>query len=84
MNISRICLTFSLLCLGLPSLANTWIEGAGNIGDAQAQSPGQDTIGNTGSLTSIQGRFEFDDVDVYRIRITDVQNFKDTTVGLAG
>jgi hypothetical protein len=65
-------------------LASTWIEGSGNIGDAGSAIPGQNTIGNSGSLTSIQGRFEFDDVDVYKIRITNPATFRATTVGLAG
>lgn len=84
MKRSRIVLSFSLVCLSLSAVASTWIEGSGNVGDASAVRPGQNTIGDSGSLTSIQGRFEFDDVDVYKIRITNPANFRATTVGLAG
>jgi len=75
-----------LLVLGAACTAfgSTWIEGSGNIGDAPALSPGQNTIGDSGALTSIQGRFKFDDVDVYKIKITDTGTFVATTVGLAG
>lgn len=75
-----------LLALGAisTSFGSTWIEGAGNIGDAPAVRPGQNTIGNTGSLTTIRGKFRFDDVDVFKILITDPATFRATTVGLAG
>ncbi|MDQ2985147.1 MAG: PPC domain-containing protein [Armatimonadota bacterium] len=84
MKFSRLFLSFALVAAALTSTASTWIEGAGNIGDATSLMPGQNTIGDTGSLKSIQGRFQFDDVDVYKIKITDPQTFSATTVGLAG
>lgn len=66
------------------SFGSTWIEGSGNIGDAPSTSPGQNTIGDSGALTTIQGRFRYDDVDVYRIQVVNPAAFSATTVGLAG
>lgn len=84
MKLSHICLSVVFASAAATSIASTWIEGMGNIGDAAPLLPGQNTIGDTGSLTAIQGKFRFDDVDVYKIRITDPANFRATTVGLAG
>ena len=80
----RFLLASTLVLLSLSAFGTTWIEGSGNIGDASAVAPGQNTIGDSGVLSSIQGTLEFDDVDVYKIKVTNVATFKATTVGLAG
>ena len=84
MKNSRLLLASTLVLLSLSAHSTTWIEGSGNIGDASAVAPGQNTIGDSGVLSSIQGRLEFDDVDVYKIKVTNTATFKATTVGLAG
>jgi hypothetical protein len=61
--------------------AYTWVEGSGNAGDAPLLIPGQDTIGNVGSLDQIDGTLEINGVDLYRITITNPGAFSATTVG---
>ncbi|MBA3725710.1 MAG: PPC domain-containing protein [Armatimonadetes bacterium] len=79
-------LALSIVC-GLAVAAGhayTWIEGSGSSGDAIGVLPGQDTIGNSGSLDAIQGALETDGIDVYRISISDEAAFSATTVGGSG